>query len=108
MTAAKKLDRETVSKYHLIASAIDPGDKSCTMDIYITLRDVNDNAPVFEEILQPVTVSEGAIVNTLVYRVSATDADLGRCQICHIVIIIRFKIFGGIHPEKQLLDSNID
>lgn len=78
LTAAIRLDRETVSKYHLTARAVDPGDKSCTMDIYITIRDVNDNAPVFEEMPKPVFVSEGAAVNTLVYRVSATDADLGK------------------------------
>lgn len=65
-------------KYHLVAKAVDPGNKSCTMDVYINVLDVNDNAPVFEEIPKPVYVSEGAAINTLIYRVSAMDADFGK------------------------------
>ncbi|KAH3831081.1 hypothetical protein DPMN_104342 [Dreissena polymorpha] len=58
--------------------AVDIGGKFCVMEVHLTIRDVNDNSPVFETLEQPVSISEGAPVNTLVYRVSASDADLGR------------------------------
>ena len=103
LTASTILDRENVSKYHLIARAVDPGDNSCSMDVYITVSDVNDNSPVFEDVPQPVFVSEGADVNTLVYRVSATDADLGKCIISDIN-----KIVVIISPALQSSQCKLD
>ena len=64
--------------YHLVAKAVDSGRKSCTMDITIKLSDVNDNSPVFSPIQGPIPISEGAALNTLVYRVYASDADFGK------------------------------
>lgn len=77
LTAAVDLDRERVDTYHLIAKAVDSGSKSCTMDITINLSDVNDNSPVFAPVQGPIPISEGAAINTLVYRVFASDADYG-------------------------------
>ena len=71
------LDRETVNSYDLIASAVDNGGHSCTTEIQLTLADVNDNAPEILPIAGAVMRSEGDAVNTLVYRVSASDADAG-------------------------------
>ena len=82
---------------------MDPGDNSCSMDVYITVSDVNDNSPVFEDVPQPVFVSEGADVNTLVYRVSATDADLGKCIISDIN-----KIVVIISPALQSSQCKLD
>lgn len=90
LTAAKKLDRESVAKYELTAQAVDPGHNYCIIDLYINILDVNDNAPVFEEIPDPVSISEGAELNTLVYRVSATDADLGKhVEISHTMSMLK-------------------
>ena len=77
LTAHSSLDRETVSSYTLVASAIDNGGKSCTTEIQLTISDVNDNTPVFVPVSGAVMISEGASINTLVYRVSASDADIG-------------------------------
>ncbi|XP_060561268.1 LOW QUALITY PROTEIN: protocadherin Fat 1-like [Ruditapes philippinarum] len=77
LTAAIDLDRETMDLYHLVAKAVDSGRKSCTMDITIKLSDVNDNSPVFSPVQGPIPISEGAALNTLVYRVYASDADFG-------------------------------
>jgi hypothetical protein len=48
------------------------------MDITIKLSDVNDNSPVFSPVQGPIPISEGAALNTLVYRVYASDADFGK------------------------------
>ncbi|XP_052793607.1 protocadherin Fat 1-like isoform X3 [Mya arenaria] len=77
LTAARHLDRETIDRYQLTARAVDIGGKYCSMDIRLTITDVNDNSPVIQPIQGPVSVSEGAVINTLIYRVSASDADLG-------------------------------
>ena len=77
LTVRSSLDREAVSSYSLLASAIDNGGKSCTTDIQLTVADVNDNKPIFVPVSGAVMISEGASVNTLVYRVSADDADSG-------------------------------
>jgi len=77
LTAARFLDRETMDIYNLTAKAVDIGGKFCAMDVRLEITDVNDNSPVFKPIEGPISISEGAPINTLVYRVSATDADLG-------------------------------
>ncbi|XP_052280093.1 protocadherin Fat 1-like isoform X4 [Dreissena polymorpha] len=77
LTAAVSLDRERVDRYYMEVRAVDIGGKFCVMEVHLMIRDVNDNSPVFETLEQPVSISEGAPVNTLVYRVSASDADLG-------------------------------
>ena len=68
-----------MSSYNLIASAVDNGGHSCTTELQLTLSDVNDNAPEIQGIAGAVMRSEGDAVNTLVYRVSASDADAGLC-----------------------------
>ena len=70
-------DREAVSSYTLVASAVDNGGHSCTTEIQLTLADVNDNAPEILQISGAVMRSEGDAINTLVYRVSANDMDAG-------------------------------
>lgn len=78
LTAGRALDRERTDFYHLVAKATDMGQKSCKMDIYITVSDVNDNRPTFIPVTGSIMLSEDATVNTLVYRVAATDDDLGK------------------------------
>ncbi|KAK3597674.1 hypothetical protein CHS0354_040047 [Potamilus streckersoni] len=77
LTSRGGLDREKQSFYKLIASAVDGGGKSCTTVIYISISDINDNAPEFDTPTAIVMVKEDVPVNSLVYRVSANDQDLG-------------------------------
>lgn len=73
------LDRETVSEYSLVIEASDGGVPPLrgTMTVNITIQDVNDNQPVFNQSRYFATVPENATVGTSVLRVFATDTDAG-------------------------------
>uniref|UniRef100_A0A3Q1BTL6 Cadherin domain-containing protein n=1 Tax=Amphiprion ocellaris TaxID=80972 RepID=A0A3Q1BTL6_AMPOC len=73
------LDREKEEKLLLTLTAVDGGEpqRSGTLKIHITVRDTNDNAPVFTQSVFKASVKENVPKETLVVRVSATDADEG-------------------------------
>ncbi len=66
-----------MAEYHLQVIAKDGGGLSCTMEVYITITDVNDNAPQFSTSQYVVSIPEDAEINTLLTRVAAVDYDLG-------------------------------
>jgi protocadherin Fat 1/2/3 len=73
------LDRERESEYLLNISVYDLGrpQKSSSRFLPITVDDVNDNAPKFEKPVASFRVTENARNGTEIFRVNATDADLG-------------------------------
>lgn len=73
------LDRERVNEYLLNISVYDLGkpQKSASRFLPITVLDVNDNAPKFEKAVASFRVTENAHNGTAIFRVNATDADLG-------------------------------
>ncbi|XP_051834539.1 protocadherin alpha-8 isoform X10 [Antechinus flavipes] len=75
----KPLDREEVPEHHLILSATDGGkpELTGTVQLLITVLDVNDNAPTFERSEYEVKIMENAVPGTLVIRLNASDADEG-------------------------------
>ncbi|XP_041444723.1 protocadherin gamma-B2 isoform X13 [Xenopus laevis] len=75
----RPLDRERQSNLELILIASDGGNpvKTGTAIIKILVTDVNDNAPIFSKELYQVSLTENAPVNTLVFRMNATDEDEG-------------------------------
>ncbi|XP_062333210.1 protocadherin beta-16-like isoform X24 [Osmerus eperlanus] len=79
MVLHKPLDRETQEQVSLVLTAIDGGEPqmSGTMQILITVLDVNDNAPVFTQPVYKATVTENAHKGTVVATVNALDADHG-------------------------------
>ncbi|XP_074554309.1 cadherin EGF LAG seven-pass G-type receptor 1 isoform X2 [Halichoeres trimaculatus] len=87
----EKPDRETRSKYHLIVEASDqgkePGPRSATATVHITVEDENDNYPQFSEKRYLVKVPENVGVNTKVVQVEATDKDEGNNAKVHYSII---------------------
>ncbi|XP_035288688.1 protocadherin beta-16-like isoform X19 [Anguilla anguilla] len=74
-----ELDREKESEHSLVLTAIDGGDptRSGTLLIDVIVLDVNDNAPVFLQMLYEVSVLENSPPATFVIKVSATDKDEG-------------------------------
>ena len=72
------LDRETQSAYYLCVTATDMGSPplNATTTIYVTVVDVNDNAPVFTNLVNNITLPEDTPVSTVVASFSITDADL--------------------------------
>ena len=79
IVTTKQLDRERTSGYLLTITAKDSGNPplSDTTDVEISLGDVNDNPPVFQQVTYVANVAEDALVGTSVLQVAATDADQG-------------------------------
>ncbi|XP_062358473.1 protocadherin alpha-13-like [Cinclus cinclus] len=75
----KSLDRETIPVHRLVLTASDGGRPSLTgtMELLISVLDVNDNAPQFNQSAYNVLLPEDALVGTFVAQVNATDADKG-------------------------------
>ncbi|KAL4230035.1 Cadherin cytoplasmic C-terminal [Mactra antiquata] len=72
-----KLDRETLSEYHLIIQAVDGGvvPLTGTTTIHIKVTDANDNAPLFTADSYIVSVNENIATNTIILNLSASDPD---------------------------------
>uniref|UniRef100_A0A8D2JPQ1 Protocadherin alpha subfamily C, 2 n=1 Tax=Sciurus vulgaris TaxID=55149 RepID=A0A8D2JPQ1_SCIVU len=75
----KLLNREDTPKHHLLISAVDAGkpELTGTIQVKITVLDVNDNAPAFERSVYKVRLFENAPNGTLVVIVNASDLDEG-------------------------------
>ncbi|XP_031221288.1 protocadherin alpha-10 isoform X13 [Mastomys coucha] len=75
----KPLDRERESELHLVVKATDGGkpELTGTLELHITVLDVNDNAPAFDRAIYRVKLVENARNGTLVVRLNASDLDEG-------------------------------
>lgn len=73
------LDRETAASYGLVIEAYDGGVPPLkgSMTVNVTVLDVNDNQPTFNQSRYYATVLENATVATSILRVFATDVDDG-------------------------------
>ncbi|KAJ7997632.1 hypothetical protein DPEC_G00214140 [Dallia pectoralis] len=84
-------DRETASQYQLMVEANDqgkdPGPRSATATVYISVEDENDNCPQFSEKRYVVQVLESMPVNTKVVQVKATDQDEGNNAKVHYSLV---------------------
>uniref|UniRef100_A0A4W6D1A7 Cadherin domain-containing protein n=1 Tax=Lates calcarifer TaxID=8187 RepID=A0A4W6D1A7_LATCA len=79
MVLQKPLDRETNPHLSLKLIAVDGGSpqRSGTVNIDVTVLDINDNAPVFNQSVYKATVMENSPRDTYVTTVNASDADIG-------------------------------
>ncbi|XP_032559258.1 protocadherin alpha-2-like [Chiroxiphia lanceolata] len=75
----KSLDRETLPVHRLLLTASDGGRPSLTgtVELVISVLDVNDNAPQFNQSVYKVQLPENTERGTLVITLSATDLDEG-------------------------------
>lgn len=73
------LDRETTPSYGLVIEAYDGGSPPLkgSMTVNVTVLDVNDNQPTFNQSRYYANVPENATVATSILRVYATDVDDG-------------------------------
>lgn len=80
MVLHKQLDREKEEEISLLLTAVDGGEPqmSGTVKIFVTVLDVNDNAPVFMQPVYKAAIAENSQKGTTLTRVCATDADKGR------------------------------
>ncbi|XP_072486653.1 protocadherin gamma-C4 isoform X3 [Notamacropus eugenii] len=75
----KPLDREKQADYRLVLTAVDGGSppRSGTAELKVSVLDVNDNAPAFEQSSYRISVLESAPAGTLLIQLNATDPDQG-------------------------------
>ncbi|XP_015176207.1 PREDICTED: protein dachsous [Polistes dominula] len=73
------LDREARSNYRLVIEALDGGSPALRsrLHVNVTVQDVNDNPPIFNQTRYSASVPENATVGTPVLAVNASDADAG-------------------------------
>lgn len=81
LVLVKKMDRETTQSYNLRLIMADKemaigSDNSSTVNVFVIVDDVNDNAPVFDRNEYTATISESAGIKYTIGRVRASDADL--------------------------------
>uniref|UniRef100_A0A3P8T4I9 Cadherin domain-containing protein n=1 Tax=Amphiprion percula TaxID=161767 RepID=A0A3P8T4I9_AMPPE len=76
----KELDREEQQELRLLLTALDGGDpkRTGTATVHVTVLDANDNAPVFSQAVYEAIIPENAPLDTVVVKVTATDADEGQ------------------------------
>ncbi|XP_062869869.1 protocadherin Fat 3 [Trichomycterus rosablanca] len=74
---ASLMDRERTHAYKLTAQATDRGGLFCRSEIFLTVTDVNDNAPSFFFTEFLASVFENAAPKSLITRVQASDPDEG-------------------------------
>ncbi|KAL6048596.1 hypothetical protein STEG23_002281 [Scotinomys teguina] len=79
LSLEKLLDREEQRSHRLILTALDGGDppRSATAQIEISVKDINDNPPVFSKEEYRIAVSENLPPGSSVLQVTATDEDEG-------------------------------
>nr|XP_006632050.2 PREDICTED: protocadherin alpha-8-like isoform X1 [Lepisosteus oculatus] len=75
----KQLDRELEPEINLLLTAYDGGkpERKGSVNITVTVIDINDNAPVFDQQVYSVELDENVPVGTFVIKVHATDLDDG-------------------------------
>uniref|UniRef100_A0A8C5F0A6 Cadherin domain-containing protein n=1 Tax=Gopherus evgoodei TaxID=1825980 RepID=A0A8C5F0A6_9SAUR len=75
----KSLDREDTPVHYFLLTATDGGkpELTGTVQLVITVLDVNDNAPVFNQSVYKTRLFENAADGTLVTKLDATDLDDG-------------------------------
>ncbi|XP_029549960.1 cadherin EGF LAG seven-pass G-type receptor 2-like isoform X6 [Salmo trutta] len=96
----RRLDRENMPIYNLQAFAVDKGVPALkkSVDIQVTILDVNDNPPVFEKDEFDIFVEENSPIGLVVAHISASDPDEGsNAQ-------IMYQIVEGNIPEVFQLD----
>ncbi|XP_040169862.1 fat-like cadherin-related tumor suppressor homolog isoform X4 [Anopheles arabiensis] len=105
LKTARKLDRETQSRYSLMAHVQDrdhPG-WECSSQIELALTDLNDNAPEFSMNPYSVTLPEDAEVGTLVTKIHATDADIGINRKIKYAFLDSYRDHFRIAPESGIV-----
>ncbi|KAL2779023.1 protocadherin alpha-1 isoform 3 precursor [Daubentonia madagascariensis] len=101
----KSLDREETPELHLLLTATDGGKPELegTVQLLITVLDVNDNAPLFDQAVYRFHLLETTANGTLVTTLNASDADEG------VNGEVVFSFDSGISPniqEKFKVDSS--
>lgn len=91
-----------ISRYYLPVIAQDRGQPPLSTEtvVTITITDVNDNAPQFEQSSYDLWIAENSPPGTVVGTLRAIDSDVGENA------RIEFRVFGG--SDAKLFDIEAD
>ena len=112
LTLIELLDRESVSTYTINVTISDNGISplQASIIVYVNVRDINDNTPVFssDSINQTIRIIEDTIVGPVVLQINATDID--SAENATIMFSISINAFFGINPltGELYLTSELD
>ncbi|XP_052086465.1 protocadherin Fat 4-like [Mytilus californianus] len=104
LQVAKTLDRERTSSYDLLINVTDGGStlKSTTVNVTITIFDLNDNGPTFTSVTFNFNTTEDAVVGLEVGTVTANDLDAGsNGEITYSLPIF----WSGLNSHFQINDT---
>lgn len=110
VTILQPLDYDLIQEYHLNITAEDLGfkPKTAVAMLTVTLTDINDNAPTFNQSEYHAYIAENKPPNTFVFKAVATDRDSPKNA------IIRYSITGGsgkdyfkIDPKTGIINSSV-
>lgn len=89
ITIHQPLDYDLIQEYHLNISAQDLGFKPRTTIamVTVTLTDINDHPPIFNQSIFDAYIAENKPINTFVFKAIATDKDSPRNAIIHYSIV---------------------
>lgn len=98
----RSLDAETQPVHHVTVVATDMGvpSLSSTAHVWVTVLDMNDNAPKFEQPSYACQLSQEAVRGQFVTVVTASDADL--VDLSRLV----YTIVGGNEQQMFAVDSS--
>lgn len=100
ITLRQKLDHETKDFYNITIAARDLGSPALSgyTSLLVTVRDVDDNAPVFHEDEYTASLLENATAGTFVAQVNASDMDADEAH-----KTIYYSIDGGDDERKFMI-----
>ncbi|XP_043649668.1 fat-like cadherin-related tumor suppressor homolog isoform X2 [Drosophila teissieri] len=111
---AKQLDAEKKSSYTLTVSAIDQANvgsrTQSSAKVKISVQDMNDNDPIFENVNKVISINENNLAGSFVVKLTAKDRDSGENSYISYSIAnlnaVPFEIdhFSGIVKTTSLLD----
>ncbi|GAB0089240.1 Cadherin-related tumor suppressor [Sergentomyia squamirostris] len=103
ITILQSLDYDVVQEYHLNITAEDLGfkSKSAVAMLTVTLTDINDNAPIFNQTEYHAHLPENSPPNSFVYRARATDRDSPKNA------VILYSIVSGSGKDLFAIDHSL-
>ncbi|KAG7322395.1 hypothetical protein KOW79_013741 [Hemibagrus wyckioides] len=113
LKTASLIDRERTQNYNLIAQATDGGGLFCRFEIFLTVIDINDNAPSFFFTEFLTSVFENVAPKTLLTRLQAEDPDEGlNRRIMYSLVdsadgVFSINPFSGVVILEKSLDREI-
>uniref|UniRef100_A0A8C3SRV4 FAT atypical cadherin 4 n=1 Tax=Chelydra serpentina TaxID=8475 RepID=A0A8C3SRV4_CHESE len=94
----------------ILASDMGVPQRSSSFILTVSVHDVNDNPPVFDQLSYEVTISESEPVNSRFFKVQASDRDSGaNGEVAYSIIEGNSGDAFGIFPDGQLyIKSELD